>query len=178
MQENKHKINNYIREKEIRLSGQNLQGLNIQSGIINTSTAIEIANDRGMDLIMVNEKSYPPVCYIMKYTDFIYKQKKKKKENQGTRIKTKTITLSPNITEWDLNRKRDNAIRFLIEGHNIKIVLRMKRREFRLKDQAELKMLTFIENIEEFGKIITLPKLAGNQFTCQINTKTPNKKDK
>lgn len=119
-------MNEQIRDKEVRVIGEN----NEQLGIMPTKDALKMAEDAGLDLVMI-AKANPPVCRIIDNNKYRYEQLRKQKEARKKQkvVEVKEIRLSPNIDTNDLNTKINNARKFLEKGDKCKITLRFRGRE-------------------------------------------------
>jgi translation initiation factor IF-3 len=141
------RINNQIRASEVRLldgeTGDNL-------GIVKTRDAIAMAQERGLDLIEVSDKSVPPIAKIMDYGKFQYEQKKKAKEIKAKAhtTETKSLQIKVGTGEGDLKMKADRASQWLKEGHRIKVELylvgRTKFTENKFKQERLERVLNLI----------------------------------
>ena len=106
-----HQLNEDIRDKEVRLIGEDGE----QLGILSSEQALEIAEERGLDLVKISPQAVPPVCKLMNYGKFRFEQSKREKEakkNQHT-VEIKEIRMSPGIDVGDFNTKLKNAQKFL-----------------------------------------------------------------
>lgn len=169
-QEDKHKINNKITATEVRLIADDKS-----SEVINTYVAIQRAKDLGVDLVEVSPNAVPPVCRLIDYKNFLYDSKKKEKENKKNNNSTtlKEIKLSPNIGEHDYKFKAKQADEFLVKGNRVKVTIFFKGREIVHKNNAELVMLKFSQEVLNSGKVEQLPKYEGKYLTMIL---IPNKK--
>ena len=122
-----HQINEEIKDKEIRLIGDEGE----QLGIMSADEALRIAAEREMDLVKISPGSNPPVCKIMDYGKFRFEQAKKEKEAKKNQriIEIKEIRMSPGIGENDFNTKLKNAQKFLNDGDRVKASVRFRGRE-------------------------------------------------
>lgn len=157
----KHTLNNQIRFSEIRIVGDE-----VQAGIYSTSDALKIAEDMGVDLVLLSDKSTPPICKIIDYKKFLYELEKKSKSQKSAPLKE--IKLSPNIGEHDIEFKAKNALKFLEDGSKIKLTMEFRGREMMFKEKGELTLLKFIENLNGAGTTETLPKLEGKKIIVYI----------
>ncbi|MBI2049955.1 MAG: translation initiation factor IF-3 [Candidatus Staskawiczbacteria bacterium] len=140
--QNRIPINNFIRAKEVRVIDENGQ----QLGIMNIFSAIDLAKERGLDLIQVTEKVEPPVCKIGDYGKYLYSlRKKEKKTSLKTRTELKEVRIGFNISPHDLETKAKQAEKFLRDGHKIKVGMMLKGREKAMGDYAKGKILSFLE---------------------------------
>ncbi|NLT96461.1 MAG: translation initiation factor IF-3 [Clostridia bacterium] len=121
------RVNEEIRAKEVRLVDENGE----QLGIMPPKDALNIALDRGLDLVEVAPNANPPVCRIMDFGKFKYEQSKKEREARKHQriINVKEVKLRPNIEEHDFNTKMKNAIRFLENGDKVKVTIMFRGRE-------------------------------------------------
>ncbi|PIU44158.1 MAG: translation initiation factor IF-3 [Candidatus Nealsonbacteria bacterium CG07_land_8_20_14_0_80_39_13] len=140
-------INGQIRAKEVRL----IDETGAQLGVIKIEEALQMAKDRNSDLIQVTEKVDPPVCKIMDYGKYSYRQEKKKKEEKKHQKggEMKTIRLSFNISIHDMETRVRQAEKFLKKGSVVKIKLRLSGREKALQEVAKGKISKFIEILQE-----------------------------
>lgn len=162
------KINDKIRSFKVRLVGRG------DAQVINTREALKMAEDEGLDLILINENQEPPIAKIEDFNKFLYKQNKTNKEKKKNSIKTvvKEIQLSPDIADHDLDVKTKRALKFLEKGNKIKCSLLLKGRQKATPERGEIIMLRFATKIAEFGKIEDMPKLRSSRWIMMIK---PNK---
>jgi len=139
----KPQYNNQIKAETVRLVGEEGQ----QLGVFNLSDAISLAKEKGLDLIMVTDKAIPPVCKIGDYGKHLYSlQKKERKNIAGSKHgETKSIRLSFNISDNDLNTRILSAEKFLKKGDKVNVELKLKGREKQLSDVGVQKIKKFIE---------------------------------
>lgn len=164
MKKVKHLINDRIFCKEVRLVGDN-----IQVGIYPTHEAKKICESLGVDLVMISDKSTPPVCRAIDYSKFIYDLEKNSKPQKSAQLKE--IKLSPNIGTHDIEFKSKNACKFLEDGSKVKITLEFKGRQIAHKENGELVMLKFTEMVEGYGIPEGLPKMEGRKMIMYIKPK-------
>jgi len=162
------KINDKIRSYQVRLVGRG------EAQVINTREALKMAEDEGLDLILINENQDPPIAKIEDFNKFLYKQNQTNKEKKKNSIKTvvKEIQLSPEIADHDLDVKTKRALKFLEKGNKIKCSLLLKGRQKATPERGEIIMLRFATKIEEHGKIENMPKLQSSRWIMMIK---PNK---
>jgi translation initiation factor IF-3 len=144
---NKPQYNNQIRAEEIRLVDEDGQ----QLGIFNLPDALNLAKEKGLDLIMVTDKAVPPICKIGDYGKYLYSLKKKERKNiAGSKHgETKNIRLSFNISDNDMLTRVKAAEKFLNKGDKVNIELRLKGREKQLSNVGFEKIKKFIALLEE-----------------------------
>lgn len=167
-----HKINQYIRAKEVRIVGDN-----IEPQVVTREKALAMAEEQGLDLVEIAPNAEPPVCKIIDYKKFLYEQKKKQKElkSKAAKIVVKEIRFGPNTDEHDFNFKLNHAIKFLEDGAKVKAFVLFKGRSIVYKEHGEILLLKFAQALEEFGKVETLPTLEGKKMLMIV---APKKKGK
>jgi len=163
-----HAINEQIRAREVRLVGDN-----VEEGIYPTQRALKIAEEQGMDLIEIAPMAQPPVCKIMDYQKFQYQQRKRLKEQKAksTKVVVKEIRFGPQTDEHDYNFKLKHAIGFLQEGCKVKSYVFFKGRSILFKEQGEVLLLRFANDLEEYGKVEQMPVLEGKRMTIMLSPK-------
>jgi len=162
-----HKLNGEIRFPEVRIIG------NEERLVMSSYEAYNLAQERDLDLILINETSNPPVVKIEEYTKFLYNITKKMKEQKknSTASELKEIQLSPNIADNDLNTKVKKSIEFLTRGDKVKCVLVLKGREKAMPEKGELVMLKFATMLEEVGTPEKMPVLESSKWFMIIKPK-------
>jgi len=146
-----NQVNEEIRDKEVRVV--DFDGT--QLGIMSIEQAIQLSNDRKLDLVNVAPTATPPVCRIMDYGKYRYDQQKKEKEARKRQktIEVKEIRLSTFIEDHDLMVKANNAIKFLKEGDKVKVSLRFRGREKDRVEAGQTVMAKFGEAVSTVGSI-------------------------
>ncbi len=162
-----HKINELIRASTVRVVGET------HSGVYPTNKAVQIAKDLGVDLVEIAPNADPPVCRLIDYKKFLYDQKKKAKELKSKQVKTvvKEIRFSPHTDEHDFNFKKNHAVKFLKEGAKVRAFVFFRGRTIVYKEQGEVLLLRFANELEDFGKPEQLPALDGKKMTMIIAPK-------
>ncbi len=152
-------------------------GEDIQSAIYPIKEALRIAEELEMDLVEISPDANPPVCKVMDYKKFIFDQKKKQKEikAKATKIVIKEIRLGPQTDDHDFEFKLNHAKRFLQEGNKVKVEVIFRGRSIVYKDQGEIMLLKFAQELEEFGKVESLPKLEGKRMMMLVAPKSTKK---
>src|SRR3954469_12994840 len=157
-----HRINERIRVPQVRLIDEKGE----QVGVVATQQALQMARERGLDLMEVSPNSHPPVCKIVDYGKFKYE--KKKREHQAkkkqTVIKVKEVQLRPQTEEHDLNYKFKNIRTFLEEGDKAKITIMFRGREITYVDQGHRMMRQLAEMVKDIAIIEAFPKLEGKKL--------------
>jgi translation initiation factor IF-3 len=162
-------INEAIREREVRVISADGEPL----GIIPTKQALEIAEAKELDLVMIAPQATPPVCKIMDYSKYLYELQKKEKEARKNQkvIIIKEIRFSPNIDDHDLNVKAKNAEKFLKDGDKVKVTIRFRGREADYAHFGNELMKRFFAKVEEVGLIEKQAKLEGRNMTMILTPK-------
>lgn len=157
-----HQINEDIRDKEVRLIADDGE----QLGIVSAQKALEIAIEKGMDLVKIAPQAQPPVCRIMDYGKFRFEQAKREKEARKNQrvVEIKEIRLTPNIDIGDLNTKVKNACRFLKDGDKVKVSVRFRGREVTHASLGQELLHRFAELCAECSTVEKQPKLEGRQM--------------
>ena len=162
-------MNEMITVKEVRCTSD--EGTNY--GIISTADAMKLADEMGLDLVLIAPDAKPPVAKIMDYGKFRYQQEKKKKEAKKNQkiVVVKEIKLSVKIADNDINYKVKHAIEFLEEGNHVKFRVFLKGREM-ANPEAGIEVLkrvwAMIENIAIMDKE---PKLEGRYVNLLVTPK-------
>ena len=169
------KINREIRAKTIRLVGENIEN---QNQVMPTMQALRMAEEQEMDLVEISPTADPPVCRILNYQKFLYQQKKKQKEIKAktVRVVVKEIRFGPNTDDHDYNFKLKHAINFLEEGSKVKAFVFFKGRAIVYKEQGEILLLRFAQDLEEYGKVDQMPKLEGKRMIMFLSPKAKKPK--
>ena len=160
-------INEDIREKEVRLIGEDGE----QLGIVASATALKMAYDRGLDLVLMSAQATPPVCRIMDYGKYRFDREKKEKEARKKQqvIELKEVQLSCRIDTHDFETKVKHALRFLGEGNKVKVVLRFRGREMSHQEIGKEILDRFREAVKESGTVDKTPNLEGRLMTMIVN---------
>jgi translation initiation factor IF-3 len=168
-------VNERIRAKSVRLVGDNVEN----PGVFTVQEALKMATDLELDLVEISPNADPPVCKIIDFQKFLYQQKKKQKELKQKAAKTvlKEIRFGPNTDDHDYNFKLKHAEKFLEDGAKVKAFVFFKGRSILYKEQGEILLLRFAQDLEEIGKVDQLPKLEGKRMIMSISPK-PNAKKK
>jgi translation initiation factor IF-3 len=163
-----YRINEKIRVKEVRLVGDN-----IEQGVYPLNEALEIAKTQSLDLIEISPNAVPPVCRILDYQKFIYQQKKRQKEQKAKSVKivVKEIRFGPQTDDHDYNFKLKHAKNFLEEGAKVKAYVFFKGRSILFKEQGEVLLLRFANDLEDYAKVEQLPLLEGKKMIIMLAPK-------
>lgn len=137
------------------------------------SEARKLADELELDLVEISPNADPPVCKIIDYQKFLYQQKKKQKEIKANAVKVvvKEIRFGPNTDDHDFQFKLRHAEKFLKEGAKVKAYVFFKGRSILFKEQGEILLLKFAQELEDLGKVEQLPQLEGKRMTMFISPK-------
>ena len=146
----------------MRLVGDNIEG----SQVVTLREALRMAEELEVDLVEISPKADPPVCRLVDYQKFLYQQKRKAKEikNKSVKIVVKEIRFGPNTDDHDYNFKLRHAENFLKEGAKVKAYVFFRGRQIVFKDQGEILLLRFAQDLAELGKVEQMPRLEGKRM--------------
>ena len=155
-------VNGQIRAKEVQLIGENGEKL----GIVDFKEALNMAQEKKLDLVLVAPNSRPVVCKIMNYGKYKFEQTKREKEAKKKQkvLEVKEIRITPNIEEHDFNFKAKNARKFLESGNKLKITVRFKGREINNSKAGEVVLNKFIDELSDISIVEKRPKLEGRNM--------------
>ena len=158
--DNQYRINEQIRVKEVRVVGDN------GSTVMSTRDALRMAREQEVDLVEISTNAQPPVCRLIDYSKFLYQQKKRQKEMKAKQVKVevKEIRFGPQTDEHDYQFKLKHAKEFLEEGNKVRAYVFFRGRSILFKEQGEVLLLRFANDLEEYGKVEQLPKLEGKKM--------------
>ncbi len=148
-------------------------GDEIKGEVMSIQDALRLADKLELDLVEISPSADPPVCKIVDYQKFLYQQKKKQKEIKAktTKIVVKEIRFGPNTDDHDYNFKLKHAIKFLEEGAKVRAYVFFKGRSILFKEQGEVLLLRFANDLEEYGKVDQLPRLEGKRMIIAFSPK-------
>jgi len=134
---------------------------------------MRIADEQELDLVEISPTAVPPVCKVIDYSKFLYQLKKKAKEQKqnAAKITIKEIRFGPQTDEHDYQFKLKHAQNFLNEGSKLKAYVFFKGRSILFKEQGEVLLLRFANDLEEFGKVDQMPLLEGKRMTILLSPK-------
>ena len=162
-------INEQIRDKEVRVIGEDGE----QLGIMSAREALQLAEEAGVDLVKIAPTAKPPVCKIVDYGKFKYEQTRKEKEAKKKQkvIEIKEIRLSPNIDTNDLNTKINAAKKFLSKGDRVMVTLRFRGREMAHMSASKHILDDFAEALADVSVVEKAPKVEGRSMTMFLTEK-------
>ena len=163
-----YRINERIRVREVRLVGDN-----VEQGVYPTSQALKIAEDQGLDLVEISPNAAPPVCRVIDYQKFLYQQKNRQKEQKAKSVKVvvKEIRFGPQTDDHDYAFKLKHAKGFLEEGAKVKAYVFFKGRSILFKEQGEVLLLRFANDLEDYGRVEQMPLLEGKRMIIVLTPK-------
>ena len=152
----------------MRLVGENIEDNN---KVVSTREALRLAEEQGLDLVMITADANPPVCKIVDYSKFLYQLKKKLKEQKANTKKTevKEIRFGPQTDDHDFEFKLNHAKRFLADGDMVRAYVFFKGRSIVYKEQGEYLLLKFASQLEGIGKVDRMPSLEGKKMIMLIS---------
>ena len=164
---NQYRINEQIRVREVRIVGED------GSEVVPTRKALDMARQNGVDLVEISPNAQPPVCRLIDYSKFLYQQKKHQKEMKQKQVKVevKEIRFGPKTDEHDYQFKLKHAREFLNEGNKVRAYVFFRGRSILFKEQGEVLLLRFANDLEEFGKVEQMPKLEGKKMFLYLAPK-------
>ncbi len=164
-----HELNEDIRDKEIRLIGDD----GAQMGIMAPADALRIADEKGLDLVKISPQATPPVCKLMNYGKFRFEQGKREKEARKNQhvVEIKEIRMSPGIDVGDFNTKLRNAQKFIEEGNRVKVSVRFRGREMAHTDIGRELLIKFAEQCAETANLEKSAKLEGRMMSIFLSPK-------
>ena len=164
---NQYRINEQIRVREVRIVGDG------DSTVVPTREALDMARNQGVDLVEISPNANPPVCRLIDYSKFLYQQKKRQKEMKAKQVKVevKEIRFGPQTDEHDYQFKLKHAMEFLQEGNKVRAYVFFRGRSILFKEQGEVLLLRFANDLEEYGKVEGMPSLEGKKMFLYLAPK-------
>ena len=164
---NQYRVNGQIHVREVRVVSDN------GSEVMPTRQALDMARQQGVDLVEISPNAQPPVCRIIDYSKFLYQQKKRQKEMKQKQVKVevKEIRFGPQTDAHDYNFKLKHAQEFLSDGNKVRAYVFFRGRSILFKEQGEVLLLRFANDLEEYGKVEQLPKLDGKKMFLYLAPK-------
>ena len=165
--QNQYRVNEQIRVREVRIVGES------GSSVMPTREALDMARQQGVDLVEISPNANPPVCRLIDYSKFLYQQKKRAKEMKAKQVKVevKEIRFGPQTDEHDYQFKLKHAKEFLEEGNKVRAYVFFRGRSILFKEQGEVLLLRFANDLEEVGKVESMPSLEGKKMFLYLAPK-------
>ena len=164
---NQYRINDQIRVREVRIVSDD------GSTVVPTRQALDMARAQGVDLVEISPNAKPPVCRLIDYSKFLYQQKKRAKELKAKQVEVevKEIRFGPQTDEHDYQFKRKHAKEFLEDGNKVRAYVFFRGRSILFKEQGEVLLLRFANDLEEYGKVEHMPSLEGKKMFLYLAPK-------
>ena len=164
---NQYRVNEQIHVREVRVVSEG------GSEVMPTRKAMDMARQQGVDLVEISPNAQPPVCRLIDYSKFLYQQKKRQKEMKQKQVKVevKEIRFGPQTDEHDYQFKLKHAIEFLSEGNKVRAYVFFRGRSILFKEQGEVLLLRFANDLEEYGKVESMPALEGKKMFLYLAPK-------
>jgi len=166
------RVNEQIKNPQVQVIDENGKNL----GILDTSKAIELAKERGLDLVEISSKTQPPICKIIDYGKYQYIREKKERKQKAKqrKLELKQIRIGFTTSVHDLGIKAKQIEKFLGEGHKVKIDLKLRGRERAHDDLAKEKLELFLKMIPEFKQEEEIKKAPWGLTTIVCQAKQKN----
>lgn len=163
-----YRINDQISAREVRIVGDD-----VESSVMPIAKALQLAEHKGLDLVEISPNADPPVCRLIDYSKFLYQQKKRQKELKAKQVKieVKEIRFGPQTDDHDYQFKLKHAKQFLSDGDKVKAYVFFKGRSILFKEQGEVLLLRFANDLEDYGKVEQMPVLEGKRMFLFIAPK-------
>ena len=162
-----YRVNEQIRVREVRVVDDN------GSTVMPTRQALDLARSRELDLVEISPNAQPPVCRIVDYSKFVYQQKRRQKEmkQKQAKVEVKEIRFGPQTDEHDYQFKLKHAREFLEDGNKVRAYVFFRGRSILFKEQGEVLLLRFANDLEEYGKVEQMPALEGKKMFLYLAPK-------
>ncbi|MCC8126622.1 MAG: translation initiation factor IF-3 [Clostridiales bacterium] len=162
-------VNEQIRDREVRLIGENGE----QLGIMSSRDAYKMAQEAELDLVKIAPNAKPPVCKIIDYGKYRYEMARKEKDARKKQriIEVKEVRLTPNIDTNDLNTKVSAARKFLEKGDKVKVSLRFRGREMAHMSKSRYILDDFAETLKDIAVIDKPSKVEGRSLVMFLTAK-------
>ncbi len=162
-------INEQIRDKEVRLIGEDGE----QLGIMSAREALQRAREAELDLVKIAPTAKPPVCKIIDYGKYRYEMARKEKEAKKKQkiIEVKEVRLSPNIDSNDLSTKINAARKFIQKGNKVKITLRFRGREMAHMNASRHILDDFAKELADIAVVEKPSKVEGRSIVMFLTEK-------
>ena len=164
---NQYRVNEQIHVREVRVVSED------GSEVMPTRKAMDLARQQGVDLVEISPNAQPPVCRLIDYSKFLYQQKKRQKEikQKQVKVEVKEIRFGPQTDEHDYQFKLKHAQEFLLEGNKVRAYVFFRGRSILFKEQGEVLLLRFANDLEEYGKVESMPALEGKKMFLYLAPK-------
>lgn len=162
-----YRVNEQIRVREVRVVSDG------GSTVMPTRQALEMARQQEVDLVEISPKAQPPVCRLIDYSKFLYQQKKRAREIKARQVKQeiKEIRFGPQTDDHDYDFKLRHAKEFLMDGNKVRAYVFFRGRSILFKEQGEVLLLRFANDLEEYAKVERMPSLEGKKMFLYLSPK-------
>lgn len=168
-----YQLNQYIKADTLRLVDSKAQ----QIGVVSKQQALDLAREKGLDVVLVAPNTKPPVAKLINFSNFKYQQKKKQKSGQGKKsVELKEVRLTPFIAENDLQTRVKKAREFLQEGDRVKINVKFVGRQITRKEFGQKVMDRVVTELGEVSKVDQPAKFQGKVLTATLKPSAKQKK--
>ena len=143
-------------------------------GVVDTDSALAMAEEEGLDLVEVSPNVSPPVCKILDYGKLKYQEQKKASEARKRQktVDVKEIKMRPNIDKHDYDVKMRSVTKFIGEGDKVKVTMRFRGREMAHQELGMQVLARVREEVDEIAKVEASPKLEGRQMMMVLAPRT------
>jgi len=152
--------------EEVRVVSDDINGV-----IMPIGEARRLAEERGLNLVLINQKTTPQIVKICDYGKFLYEYKKAQKEKNKNQTQLKEVQLSVNIAKHDMETKANNTKKFIEQGDKVRVVLSMKGRELDRREENKRSIFQFIEMVSDFAVPESMPKDEGTRTIVILKKK-------
>ena len=169
-------INEEIRDREVRLIDENGE----QLGVMATHKALELAEEKGLDLAKIQPAAKPPVCKLMDYDKYRYEQSRRERESRKNQrvVAIKEVQLSATIEENDILTQAKMATRFLEDGDKVKVSIRFRGRQITHQEIGLAVMQDFVTRVKDVAVVERKPLVEGRHMIMILAPKDPSKEAK
>ena len=164
---NQYRVNEQIHVREVRVVSED------GSEVMPTRKAMDLARQQGVDLVEISPNAQPPVCRLIDYSKFLYQPKKRQKamKQKQVKVEVKEIRFGPQTDAHDYQFKLKHAQEFLLEGNKVRAYVFFRGRSILFKEQGEVLLLRFANDLEEYGKVESMPALEGKKMFLYLAPK-------
>jgi translation initiation factor IF-3 len=159
-------VNHQIRIPQIRVIDEEGE----QLGIMDTRDALDMALERGLDLVEVAPNARPPVCRIMDYGRFRYEadKKAKKAKSKSHQQRVKVIKFRPKTEDHDYQFKKKHIVEFLEAGDRVKVIVQYRGREMAHQERGMRIVTRLLEDLDETALVVDPPRMEGNTLSLML----------
>ncbi len=161
------RVNERIRIREVRLIDED----GSQLGVVPTRDALEIAREKGLDLVEVQPNAVPPVCRLMDYGRFRYEESRRERESRrkAKGATLKEVRMAPKIDDHDIQTKARQAQRFLESGDKVKISVLFRGREMLHQDIGRNLLMQLVQQLSDISTVDQDPRMEGRSMSVLLS---------